>query len=62
MVVSADEKIFIHYAEGNAPTHEQFAYSMSNIDAPIEPININGMDDDDSISYKAHELDTSVLE
>ncbi len=61
-VVSADEKIFIHYAEGNAPTHEQFAYSMSNIDAPIEPININGMDDDDSINYKAHELDTSVLE
>jgi two-component system CheB/CheR fusion protein len=61
-VVSADEKIFIHYAEGNAPTHEQFAYSMSNIDSPIEPININGMDDDDSISYKAHELDTSVLE
>ncbi|MCR5344125.1 MAG: response regulator [Butyrivibrio sp.] len=61
-VVSADEKIFIHYAEGNAPTHEQFAYSMSNIDAPIEPINVNGMDDDDSINYKAHELDTSVLE
>ena len=61
-VVSADEKIFIHYAEGNAPTHEQFAYSMSNIDAPIEPLNINGMDDDDSINYKAHELDTSVLE
>ena len=61
-IVSADEKIFIHYAEGNAPTHEQFAYSMSNIDAPIEPINVNGMDDDDSINYKAHELDTSVLE
>ena len=61
-VVSADEKIFIHYAEGNAPTHEQFAYSMSNIDAPIEPINVNGMDDEDSINYKAHELDTSVLE
>ncbi len=61
-VVSADEKIFIHYAEGNAPTHEQFAYSMSNIDTPIKPINVNGMDDDDSINYKAHELDTSVLE
>lgn len=61
-VVCADEKIFIHYAEGNAPVHEQFAYSMSNIETPIEPINVSGIDDEDTTSYKAHELDTSVLE
>ncbi|WP_049945982.1 MULTISPECIES: chemotaxis protein CheB [unclassified Butyrivibrio] len=61
-VVCADEKIFIHYAEGNAPSHEQLAYSMSNIETPIDPIAVSGYDDDEPVYYKAHEIDTSVLE
>ncbi|WP_051656555.1 chemotaxis protein CheB [Butyrivibrio sp. AE3004] len=62
-VVCADEKIFIHYAEGNAPSHEQLAYSMNNIETPIDPISVSGyFDDEETTHYKPHELDTSVLE
>lgn len=61
-VVCADEKIFQHYAEGNAPAHEQLTYSMNNVDTPLEPIHVSSYNDDEPINYKAHELDTSVLE
>ncbi len=61
-VICADEKIFLHHAEGHAPAHEQLSYSMSNVDTPLEPINVSYYDDDEPINYKAHELDTSVLE
>ncbi len=61
-VICSNEKIFMHYAEGNAPARDQMAYSMQNFDTPIEPIHILSLEDDEPVKYKSHELDTSVLE
>lgn len=60
--ICANEKIFMHYAGGNAPARDPIAYSMQNYDTPIEPINIQSSDEDDPSKYKSHDLDTSVLE
>ncbi len=60
-VICANEKIFMHYAEGNAPSKE-FMYSMQSFETPLEPIHLQGVDDDEPVKYKSHELDTSVLE
>lgn len=61
-VICSNEKIFMHYAEGNAPARDPMAYSMQNIDTPIEPIHVQCMEDEEPVKYKSHELDTSVLE
>lgn len=61
-VICADEKIFIHYAAGKAPAHEKSSYSMQNFETRLEPIHMPGLEEEEPVKYKSHELDTSVLE
>ncbi|MDO4620477.1 MAG: chemotaxis protein CheB [Lachnospiraceae bacterium] len=58
----ANEKIFIHNASGNAPTHQHISYSMQNVESNLEPVNVEGYEEDVDVQYKASELDISVLE
>ena len=61
-VICSNEKIFMHYAEGNAPVREHVPYNMQNLDTLIEPIHIPSTEDDEPVKFKTHELDNSVLE
>ena len=58
----ANEKIFIHNSAGKAPAHEHFSYSMQNVESSMEPVQIQRLEDEAEIQYKANELDTSILE
>ena len=62
--VCANEKIFIHDQAGKVPEHEQFGYSMPEVDSTLDPIamQFHHLEDDSEIQYKNTELDTSVLE
>ena len=59
---SADEKIFIHNRSGKVPAHERVTYSMQGVENMMEPVRIPLVEPDIPVQYKAHELDTSVLE
>ncbi|MCR5451538.1 MAG: response regulator [Lachnospiraceae bacterium] len=60
--VCADEKIFMHYAGGKAPSIDGLGYTMQNIEPNFEPIRMMGQEEEEKDKYRSHDLDTSVFE
>ena len=57
-----NEKIFIHNAQGKAPSHERITYSLSSVENYLEPSPVVHAKDNYDSNYTSNELDTKILE
>ena len=56
------EKIFIHNAAGKVPDHERINYGIQNVEASVEPIRYQHLEEESEKLQRPYDLNTAVLE